>query len=583
MHEAIDASASHSARAGRSASFLSCSIERRAMLVGLLCSALCVAYFYLLDHRLFSSRHFSPIFRFLLTTFDSQAAWLGLAVCFLSAFWTRPAPILRWVDLFGKHPFVLTLGTTALLGLGAIVVCHNYPLSMDEYAGVFQSKVFALGGVFAQLPRALIDWLVVSGFNGSFLTASPQTGRVIGQYWPGFALLLAPFQFFNVPWLCNACLSGLALYLIHWITKEISNDRRAAGWATLFTLASGAFVANGLSYYSMQAHLCANLLFVALLMRPSPYRALGAGLVGSLALVLHNPVPHALFAIPWIIAMAAQANRRRFLLPLLIGYLPGVSLGFGWLIFRSHIGSGACEWTAMSGIAHGVFTWPAAPLLNMRAAALVKMWVWAVPCLFVFAILGVTHWRANLNVRLLASSAILTFVGYLFVSFDQGHGWGFRYFHSAWGVIPILAGCAMADRSESDPKLVSFAGATAILSLLIIVPVQLSQIEGFVSQHLAQLDPPKRPGNNIYFVHPLGGFYMADMVQFDPLLRTRDLLLVSHGAELDDRLVRENWPNAVKIVGGPAAEQWYLGQEDVRQPIPGSERRKQFVFTRIPH
>ena len=72
-------------------------------------------------------------------------------------------------------------------------------------------------------------------------------------------------NFFKVPWLCNASLSGLALVLIHRITQEITGDRRAAGWAQLFTVASGAFAADALSYYSMQAHLTANLLFVALL------------------------------------------------------------------------------------------------------------------------------------------------------------------------------------------------------------------------------------------------------------------------------------------------------------------------------
>jgi hypothetical protein len=210
------------------------------------------------------------------------------------------------------------------------------------------------------------------------------------------------------------------------------------------------------------------------------------------------------------------------------------------------------------------------------------MWVWAVPCLFVFAAFGAARWRADFNVRLLASSAILTFAGYLFVRFDQGHGWGYRYFHSAWGVIPILAGCAMVGKPEANPKLVSFAGAAAILSLLIIVPVQLSQIEGFVSRHLAQLPTPKRPGNNVYFIHPLAGFYIADMVQFDPMLRDPDLFLVSHGAGLDAQLVQGNWPNAVKVAANQAAEQWYLGPNDVRVPIPGRRDEKQFELAQIP-
>ncbi len=74
-------------------------------------------------------------------------------------------------------------------------------------------------------------------------------------------------------------------------------------------------------------------------------------------------------------------------------------------------------------------------------------------------------------------------------------------------------------------RLISFAGATAILSLLLLIPFQMSQIDQLISQHLAQLPPPRRPGNNVYFIHPLGGFYVADMIQIDPLLRNQDLIV----------------------------------------------------------
>jgi hypothetical protein len=556
-------------------------IERYVCMAGAVICALCIAYFLLLDHILFSSGHFSPIFRLLLK-YDVKSAWLALGVCSLAAVWNRPAPILRLVNFTAQHPIGLAVASTAMLGLGAIVVYHDYPLSMDEYAAVFQSKIFASGGLLAHVSPTLVDWLIVRGFNGSFLIASSDTGIVMGAYWPGFALLLAPFQFLNVPWLCNASLSGLSIFLIQWITREITGDRHAAGWAMLFTLASGAFIADGISYYSMQAHLTANLLFVAMLIKPAGYRAFGAGIVGSLALILHNPVPHALFAIPWIAAMAMQRDQRRFLLPLIVGYLPGVGIGFLWLVLRSEIGLSGRDLAAMNGIASGVFAWPDATILNNRTAALVKMMVWAMPCLFVLALIGYARQGADLRVRLLNSSAILTFVAYLFVGFDQGHGWGYRYFHSAWGVVPILAGCAMTGRSQANLRLVSFAGAAAALSLLFVVPFQMLQIEQFMSQHLAQLAPPKRPGNNIYFVHPLGGFYVADMVQFDPLLRNRDLLLVSHGAVLDAQMIQRNWPSAVKVSSERAAEQWYLGSEDQRLPIPDNKEERQFVIAHIP-
>jgi hypothetical protein len=198
--------------------------------------------------------------------------------------------------------------------------------------------------------------------------------------------------------------------------------------------------------------------------------------------------------------------------------------------------------------------------------------------LFVFALLGRLRHRDNRYVRLLMQSAVLTFMGYLFVRFDQGHGWGYRYFHSAWGAIPILAGCAMTGRSAADRRLVSFAGAAAILNLVVVVPFQMHEIEEVISQHLAQLPVPKRPGNNVYFIHPRGGFYVADMVQIDPLLRDRDLLLVSRGADMDTQLIRQNWPSAVKIESGRAADQWYLGPQDRRLPILGTRGQANFVF-----
>jgi hypothetical protein len=132
--------------------------------------------------------------------------------------------------------------------------------------------------------------------------------------------------------------------------------------------------------------------------------------------------------------------------------------------------------------------------------------------------------------------------------------------------------------NNTSRRLVSFAGAAAILNLMVVMPFQMHQISEFIAQHLAQLPPPQRPGNNVYFIHPRGGFYVADMVQFDPLLRDQDLKLVSHGAELDAELIRQNWPNATKITGQRAADQWYLGAQDQRVMLPGESDRRHFVI-----
>jgi len=228
------------------------------------------------------------------------------------------------------------------------------------------------------------------------------------------------------------------------------------------------------------------------------------------------------------------------------------------------------------GVGGGIFAWPDASMLNTRVASIVKLWLWATPGLLIIAGLGSAAMREQRQIQLLAWSALLTFVAYLFVRPDQGHGWGYRYFQSAWGVLPILAGCAMQCRGRFSAELVPFAGAAVMLSLMLLVPFQLWQIEDFVSGHLAQIPPAKEPGNNVYFVEPVAISYLADLIQIDPLLRDRDLVLASRGAKLNEALVRENWPGATRTHGLLRVDHWYLGPVDVRRADARSGQRAHF-------
>jgi hypothetical protein len=549
--------------------------ERRIVVLGVFFTTIVLAYFYAVDNHLFSTRRMTPIFQHLLMVDDSKTAWLTFAICIVAAFWKNPMPLFKVIDFVGLHVLAVVAATVALLALGAVLIYHNDAFCMDEYAAVFQAKLFAAGRLTAQLPPSVINWLIPPGFNGAFLVASRTTGQAMEAYWPGFSLILAAFELLGVPWLCNSILAGITIFLVHRITLEITDDRRAAGWAVLFTLASGAFAAYAISYYSMQAHLTANLLFVWLLLKPTPYRAFGAGVVGSLALVLHNPFPHVLFAVPWIIAIARSRDQRRSFFALILGYLPlTILIGAGWLYLREIVTSGNAGFNVIGENINAVFRLPNQSMINIRAAEIVKMWIWAVPCLFLLAVLGRLRRGDDGRVRLLTQSAVLTFVGYVFFIFDQGHGWGYRYFHSAWGVVPILAACAMNSRPQSHDRLAAFAGAAAILNLVLVVPVQMMQIDGIITRHSAQLPPPRRPGNDVYFVSD-GGFYRADLVQSDPQLRDNDLILFSGGDVLDAELVRQNWPTAVLVESGRGVEEWNLGPADQRKvskDLPGTKR-----------
>lgn len=517
------------------------------------------------------------IFNHLLLKQDPSGAWLALAILILALAWRHDAPITRFVRFIADHSSIFIALTTALLAAGTYFIYHNHPLSMDEFSPLFQARIFASGHLAGNYPVELLDSLVPKEFQNYFITISRTSGAVVGQYWPGFALLLTPFEWLGVPWLCNPILAGVSLWFMCDIATRVTGDHQAGGWALLLAVASPAFMANSISFYSMTAHLCLNLGFVWLLLQPTPMRALAAGMVGSLALVMHNPLPHMLFALPWVIWMAADVRRFKSLLALLAGYLPlALVLGLGWLNFRYGLNArpagmggeiplgslapatGPSFITRALGL-FGFVNLPDLTVVGFRIAGAVKLWIWAAPGLLVFAALGYDRFHRYPAVVLMAFSAVMTFLGYFLVQFDQGHGWGYRYFHSAWGVIPILAACMLAGATEGSRRLIAFVGAAAILSLVFGNGLRAVQIESFVSRHLAQVPRIEASGKHILMIDTKVGYYTADLVQNDPFLRSDTVRMVSLGAAKNAELMATRWPAARRISSGNWGELWQLG------------------------
>ena len=278
----------------------------------------------------------TPIFFALFTYFDWRATmWMlgTLVVLLLIPAWPRARSLLTWI---GEHATVTALLSTAVMCVGALTVYRAHPLSMDEYAPVFQSQAFAAGHLTGQFPPGLFDWLVPKGFQNYFLNVSHTTGAVASSYWPAFALLLTPFTWLGIPWACNPVLSGLTVLVIHRLALKLFDSVETAGLAVLFTLASPVFFADGISYYSMTGHMLFNGVFVLLLLEATPWRLIAAGVAGSIALTLHNPVPHMLFAAPWIVWLATRERGVQKLAWLALGYLPlCLLLGVGWFWFSA--------------------------------------------------------------------------------------------------------------------------------------------------------------------------------------------------------------------------------------------------------
>ena len=275
-----------------------------------------------------------PAFEFLFRRDEPAAAWLSCALIILAAAAARLFSSVRENALVAgltADPRIFVAAVTAVLAGAAVLVYRAHPLAMDEYAPVFQAGAFARFSLTGKVPPELIPRMVPQA-PFWFIQTLP-SGEMISSYWPGLALLLTPFIWIGAPWLLNPLLGGATLLVLWRLARKLWPQTAAPGWAVLLTAASPAFVVNSISFYSMTAHLLAALGFAALMLEE---RYLAAGALGSLALVLHNPLPHAIYAVPWLMWVAMRPRRWIDLARLGLGYLPGTMvLGLGWFLFRA--------------------------------------------------------------------------------------------------------------------------------------------------------------------------------------------------------------------------------------------------------
>jgi len=517
------------------------------------------------------------VFQYLLREQDVAGSILAIAIVLAAWVLRKRSPSFDPVGILGRNPWATAMATFIGLCVAMLTVAHNHALAGDEHLALFQSRVFAAGHLTGQFPPELVYRLVPTAYLDRWLIAS-ESGRVASVYWPGFSLILVPFTLLGVPWACNPLLASLSLVLIAKLASRLTSEARAGGWAMLFTLASPGFVGMALSYFSMTAHLFLNLLFGWLLLERSARRLAAAGVVGSLALVQGNPVPHILFALPWIAWLGRQPGGRRSLLLLGAGYAPfALILGLGWWLFLREL-QGKVPMLLYPPDAdplhylanliwylflqfRSVFSVPDDETLAKRIGEQVRLWSWAVPGLPLLALAGWwTLGRRVAGLHLFALSLASTLLGYLFVSFDQGYGWGARYVHSAWGALPLLASAAMvtAERAQRG-ELINYVARLAVFGLVFASALRLFQIHLFMRDQLALRPPFEKGVRQIVFITPNFDFYTQDFVQNDPFLRAPVIFMMSRRPQRDfGQVIERHFPAARLTYDGPEGQVWRL-------------------------
>jgi hypothetical protein len=513
------------------------------------------------------------VFRYLLLHQDLAGLALLAGIAAAACLPQTHAPALRLVEAIGRRPGLVAALAFIALCTGTLYAAQNHALAGDEHLALLQSRIFAAGRLTGEAPRELMPWLIPDYYRYRWVMVSPTGGEMAAIYWPGFALLLAPFSALGVPWACNPLLAAGALALVGRLAARLAGGPQAAGWAMLFTLASPTFSGQALSYFSMTAHVLVNLAYVWLLLERTPRRLFAAGLVGSLALILHNPVPHLLFAAPWIVSLAWQPGARRRLLPLALGYVPALVIGLAWAAFMlamhgvlgfapypqdddplHMLGNFIWYWQFRTGL---IFAAPTDYALASRLGEAVRLWAWTAPGLLLLAAAGAWLARRQRELRLLGASFALTVAGYFLVSFDQGYGWGARYLHPAFGALPLLAAVAML-RLERMPALRGSIAAAAALSLVLATSLRWGQIHAYIAEHLDHRPAYVEGGRQFVFVHYDIEYHSQDLVQNDPFLRDPVVFLVSRGRLEDYRMMRTLYPSARQVSDDWRGHVWRL-------------------------
>ena len=406
----------------------------------------------------------------------------------------------------------------AVTAAGTWGVMHTLPFSMDEYSAVFQAKVFASGHLVATLPDAWREF--AAPLTPIFVAYDPRQNAWMSQYLPMYSALRAPFVVLGADHFVNPALAALSLPLVYACARRLWPAEQWRAWlAAGFLASSSQLVFMSMTAYAMPAHLVANLLWLYAFLRNDRGGWIAAPIIGAVALGIHNPVPHALFVAPFLLAIVL--NRRwGWAAYFAAVYVAGIALWFSWARSVQFAGQGS---TFIE-----LFRLPSLLMVAVQELSLTVVLSWQTPVLAITLLWIAFAWRSLSSLeRLLAISCAGSFLFFILFPSTQGHGWGYRYTYPVLGNMALLgvAGIASLREALGDVFVRRLLVASGLATVLVQWPVRAWQIEHYIRpfaqahEYIAHLDA------DVVIVDPTTSWYGIDLVRNDPFLVQKPQIL----------------------------------------------------------
>ena len=419
-----------------------------------------------------------------------------------------------------RRGFILALGIAALVFviavLGTRFVSHNYALSADEFMADFQARIFLRGEITAAVPAHWIPALRV--IKPTYVDYFPDLHAWKSAYLPGYAALRAAFQIIHLQALLNPFLAALTILALFGTARAIWPDEKQNAVVAILLLAGSAqFLVMAMTSYSMPAHLALNTIWLWLYSSPERRRFYLAPFVGVFAIGLHQPIVHALFAAPFLGRLVWE---RKWRVVCIFGLI--YSLGCaGWLCWRIHFTPPAAQSTASF---FGLWN---PKMFIVQPMNLLLLLGWSTLATPLLAVLGACQLeRQPAIVRDAASSCLITFAFYYFFRPDQGHGWGYRYFHGSISCLILVAVAgwhSLIEEIGARPACQYLSAALAI-SLAVALPLRCWQVETFIRPFAQSSEMIHSAKAEVVAVNLLDCWYAADLIRNDPYLEDRPIV-----------------------------------------------------------
>ena len=410
----------------------------------------------------------------------------------------------------------VVVGVFAVTALGTHFVCHDYALSADEFMADFQARIFLRGKIAAQIPAQWLD--AVRVIKPTFADYFPATHEWKATYLPVYAAMRALFQSVYLQSFLNPCLAALTVLALYGTARNIwPNEKQNALVAILLMAGSPQFLVMAMTAYSMPAHLALNTVWLWLYSRPERHGFYLAPVVGVLAIGLHQPIVHALFVTPFLFRLVLQRKWRAVSVYGLV-YLLGCTAWYAWRLEFSPPSAGQIA---------SVFRLWNPKMLVIQPMDLLLVIGWSALATPLLAILGFgSIFREKPIIRDAALSCLLTFGFYYFFYLDQGHGWGYRYFHGTLSCLILVAVAGWAGLVErcGDRIAQSFLCVATVASLFIALPLRCLQAESFIRPFANASEAVHSMNTSVVGIDPRLAWYSADLIRNDPFLENRPIV-----------------------------------------------------------